>query len=404
METCPKKPKLKAMKKTMSALDKATKYTTTDLPKNIGLKELKQEGYDAIVKLTEGQAKTKLRELQLLPSRSVKERECYKCGTRFRWQKKINKHRCTNWECDTRVAQLALTYTPLWHMHRGGTMSYKTFLKALYIFALKIPQDSARHILGCGYDSAENWFRMFRLATAYAELFKGRSMHFPDGTVEFDATKTVINRSSSNKKNTHCGRFLVIYHRESGAYALEPLPDKAVLKGAPPPPESYDEVHTPIRKKVHKGHVLSADSGKAFKKTHKIHFEDKGIPYATVVHRNKQFSKVVRIPITSLSKRIRNRVALLPTTNTRTYRYKAGDNKAENTFCVVKRNLKRMNLSRNPGRASVNFLSAAWLTKNVGLEKVAKALAYYQKALTDSIPPADAYKSLDWLKSMEPMP
>jgi hypothetical protein len=278
METCPKKPKLKAMKKTMSALDKATKYTTTDLPKNIGLKELKQEGYDAIVKLTEGQAKTKLRELQLLPSRSVKERECYKCGTRFRWQKKINKHRCTNWECDTRVAQLALTYTPLWHMHRGGTMSYKTFLKALYIFALKIPQDSARHILGCGYDSAENWFQMFRLATAYAELFKGRSMHFPDGTVEFDATKTVINRSSSNKKNTHCGRFLVIYHRESGAYALEPLPDKAVLKGAPPPPESYDEVHTPIRKKVHNGHVLSADSGKAFKKTHKIHFEDKGIP------------------------------------------------------------------------------------------------------------------------------
>jgi hypothetical protein len=245
---------------------------------------------------------------------------------------------------------------------------------------------------------------MLRRAVAFTELYKGRAMKFPDGTMEVDATKSVIKKTGSKKTNTHCGRFLVIYHRESGQYCLEPLEDKDVLKGAPPPPESYDETKAPLTKKITKGHVLTADSGKAFKKVWKTHLKQKGVPFATVVHKKKQFCKLVKFPMTSLSKRIRDRVAQLPTTTRSTYRLKAADNMAENTFLVVKRNLRRLNLGRSTKNASVNFLAASFLNKNIGLEAVAKGIAFYQQSVLDKITPTAAFKSLDWLTKHEPLP
>ena len=64
-----------------------------------------------------------------------------------------------------------------------------------------------------------------------------------------------------------------------------------------------------------------------------------GVLAAWVVHKRKQFAKVVRIPLQYLSKRLRDRVAKLPTTITWFFRMKAGDQMAENTFDVIKRNL-----------------------------------------------------------------
>ena len=225
-------------------------------------------------------------------------------------------------------------------------------------------------------------------------------MTLGDGTVEVDVTKTNINRTSK-KTNKHCGRFLVIYHRESGQYALEPLEDKDVLKGAPPPPETYEEVKGPILKKVHSGHVLSSDSGGAFKKVAKLHLKGKGVVHATVVHKNKTFSRVVHMPVKALSKRVRDRVAELPTTTSRTYRFKAGDQLAESAFQAIKRNIMRLNLARSTQNASLNFLSSAFLHKHVGLEAVAKGLATYQAAILDSCSPVEAYKSAKWLTSQE---
>jgi len=299
------------------------------------------------------------------------------------------------------VRRADLAYTPLWHMQRGGTLSYVAFLKAMYVFGLKIPQDAACHLVGCGYDSIQNWYKMIRVGTAFAELHAARNMEFADGTVEVDATKTNVRRSLA-KVNVHCGRFLIIVHRETGEYALEPLADKVVKKGAPPPPESYEEVKGPMISKIHSGHVLSSDSGGAFKKVAKLHLKSKGVPHATVLHKAKNFSHVVRIPVSKLNKRLRKRVAVLPTTTSRTYRFKAGDQLAENAFGVVKRNLKRLNLNRNTARVSVSFLSAAWLQKNCGLAGVAKALQIYQQNMIDQVHPQDAYKSTAWL-SLEPM-
>eukprot|EP00973_Karenia_brevis_P092984 12415066-Karenia_brevis.AAC.1 len=63
-----------------------------------------------------------------------------------------------------------------------------------------------------------------------------------------------------------------------------------------------------------------------------------------------------------------------------------------------------MNLRGRPRTASVNYLSAAWLNKNPGIQGVVRAVNIYQDAVTDKIPPVQAFKSLSWLTSLEPDP
>ena len=385
-----------------SPLDRATAYTTAALPKKASLKELQQDSYPTILKLTEEQARLKLKALGLLPPMTF--RKCWRCGRRMaHCGRGTHALRCTGGRsCRTEVRRADVAYTPLWHMNKGGASSYKAYLNALYVYSLKIGVDSSRHLLGCCYDSAAKWSKMLRVGTAHAELHHGRDMEFPDGTVEVDATKTTVKRSKK-KTSTHCGRFLVIYHRETGQYALEPLQDKDVLKGAPPAPEAYEEVKGPMTRKIHEGHVLSSDSGRAFKKVAREHLEGKGVAYATVVHKSKQFARVAHIPVKSLSKRVRDRVAPLPTTTKRTYRFKAGDQKAEGVFQAVKRNLKRMSLGRAPQNASLNFLASSWLSRCPGLEAVAGGFAADQRAIVDKCHPADAFKKTPWLRALEPM-
>ena len=122
---------------------------------------------------------------------------------------------------------------------------------------------------------------------------------------------------------------------------------------------------------------------------------------ATVVHKKGDFSHVVKMPLSSLSLRVRSRVAQLPTTTSRTYRFKSGDQCAESTFAVIKRNLARLNLKSSGPTASLNFLSAAWLGKNPGLEGVVRALQIYRENLCNVIAPQDAFVSTLWLDQME---
>ena len=111
---------------------------------------------------------------------------------------------------------------------------------------------------------------------------------------------------------------------------------------------------------------------------------------------------MVHIPVKFLRKQLRDQAALLPTSSSRTMRIKAGDQHAENTFSVIKRNLLRLNLSRSTKKASLNFLASAWLQKNVGLEGIAKAMVIYQsEMITARANPAAMYKSTDWLRGLE---
>jgi hypothetical protein len=80
---------------------------------------------------------------------------------------------------------------------------------------------------------------------------------------------------------------------------------------------------------------------------------------------------------------------------------KSGGNSAENTFSVIKRNLTRMNFKGRTTTARLNFLSAAWLAKHCGLEGVALAIKIYQDNIIDKTNPKLAFKSVEWLRTLE---
>ena len=47
------------------------------------------------------------------------------------------------------------------------------------------------------------------------------------------------------------------------------------------------------------------------------------------------------------------------------------------------------------------MLASAWLSKNVGLKGVAKAITLYAKGMQGNIAPGDAYTNFDWLSQAE---
>ena len=396
-ETCPQNKK-KAMKR-ISAVDKKVRYTSTPAIKKVRLSRLKQISYPQLLSLTEKAAKAKIVSLKLLPRIPVKSRKCFKCGSTLTVKRLSSGSilRCTDPKCRAKLHKPSLTFTPYWHFNKGGCLRFKPFLNSMYVFGVKIPQDSGVHMIGAGEESVANHFHMLRCATAFAELHTGRATDFEDGTLEVDGTKTVIKRQGRTR-NIHTGRFLVVFHKETKQYALEPLSDAAVKKGAPPPPETVKEVKPIIKKTFRLGHVAASDSAAAFKKIFK---QMKDIPHVHVVHKKKNFAHVVKLPKKYLHKRLWKRAAKLPTTSSRTYRVKAGGNAAEWTFSALKRNLTRLNLKRATSTASINFLSTAWLTKNPGLNGVAKGLQIYQDAIRDTCEPKKAFKSLDWLRTLE---
>ena len=380
--------------------DRAVKYSTGVGPMKVRLSRLKQVSYPEIIKLTEKAAESKCKELGMVASFDVKGRMCFKCGSRLIRSRCMGKTavRCSKKCCRMTIRRFDLAYTPFWHFQKSGRLKHKPFLNSTYVSGVKVPQDSSVHLVGAGEDAVNNAYSMIRCACAFAELYTGRTTDFGDGTLDIDATKANISKASLKHHSTHCGRFLVVYHRESKQYALEPLDDKAMLKGAPPPPETYKEVRPMVKKHFRRhGHVAASDSSQGIKKAVK----ESGISHVTVVHKTKNFAHVVSLPRKFLHRRLWARAAKLPTTNKKTYRMKAGGNAAEWTFSALKRNLARLNLQRSTARASVNFLFSAWVNKSPGLEGVAKGIRIYLEQIKDTCHPKDAFKSLDWLRKLE---
>ena len=146
------------------------------------------------------------------------------------------------------------------------------------------------------------------------------------------------------------------------------------------------------------GHILATDGGQAFKKFGKCL---RNVPHLIVVHRKNKFAEVHRIPIKGLPPKLQKSIQLFPQRSSRVVRVKSGDQCAENTFSIIKRNLARLNLSRSTTRASLNFLAAAWVQKNCGVVGMLKALRIYKEWARKNLHPEKAYKDSTWLTALE---
>ena len=400
-DTCPLRSKTNRNMR-VNVKDVKTAYREVRPAAKGGLKKLKQIPYPTICAMTDPRAKRFLDARGLLPAKRLK-RTCWKCAAPMNPHRGPNDTsvRCTTRWCRTQLRRTDLAHTPLWDHAKGGRFPFAHYLRAMYQLGTKTPLDSACHHIGCSRDAAKKWYSVLKLAIAFAELYTGCVAQYPAGTLEFDGTKTLVSRSD-DKTNVHLGRFLICFHRESGSYSLRPIDDGVVLKGAPPPPETFAAAEAMMSKYVHKRHVVATDAAGGLTKASKAQRKAKGIVYTYVIHRTNQFVKVLRIPLSRLTPEMREHAMTISSTNKRFFRVRAGINLAEAAFSAIKRNLTRMNLSRSPSTARVNFLSAAWLSKNYGLEGVIKGVRLYQSHIINSkTSPMAAFKNYDWLEPEE---
>ena len=71
-------------------------------------------------------------------------------------------------------------------------MSCSEYLRALYLFSVRVPADTAVHLLGKPYYVVMQWYKKFKIATAFAEMYDGRKMVLDEGTLEVDGTTTNV--------------------------------------------------------------------------------------------------------------------------------------------------------------------------------------------------------------------
>ena len=391
-----------------SAPPKPAYSVRPDLPKRQGLRRLVQISYPEVVFLKELQAKKMLFDLGVLGKRSSVAFQCFACdgGDKQLPMTVLDRTdglllRCENPPCRIRVNHAELAWTLLWgQASTRHDVSCKDLLRTLYVYACMTGQDSAVQLTGLKEDKLDRWFHMIRVALAYTELAIGKEVLFPDGVVEGDATVTAIDRSHPNV-NVHRGRFYVLIHRDTGQWALRLLDDAQVPKGAAGPPEKYDEIKGFVTSNLRPGHLFASDSGQAQRKVGKCDLAKIQVPHATVVHRQKQFTKLFRVPLSTLPPELRKVAAEMPSTSARTMRVTAGDESAEGLFGVVKRNLTRLNLRGRPSHAAVNFLASAYLSRGSGLAHVCSGIKRYREAMTDQMHPRLAYHDVSFLTDLE---
>ena len=414
IESCPilrkRAPKAKAKKAALqksykkirrTPTYKKTPYASSSRAPPVLIKTLKQKPFTAYTNLTGKAARRELIRMGLLPKSSPASMTCWKCQETYSIASATpNEFRCWNRNCRCRIRNLDVAWTPVYHWQRGGHEIHKPLLLALYTLGIKVPTDAAQHLIGASYDTTEALMKMLKLALAYAELTRGREVRFPAGGLEFDGTSTNTDRSSSKTKSSYCGRFLVAVHRDTQEFALEPLGDVTVQKGAPPPPESLSDVGPLMDRHITEDNWVSTDSAKAFKAYIKSHLRVRGVFHATVVHKKGEYVKLVSCPLSKLSPLLRQKAALVSSTSARTAKFKAGDQFAEGLFSVVKRNMVRLNLKGVTGKASINFLACAWLKRFPGMEGVALGVKKYQDDMRGHIDPFLAFKDDSWLCPM----
>ena len=177
--------------------------------------------------------------------------------------------RCTTKACSiTRVRHAAFAWTPLACSRGKKPQAPLPFLRSAYCYALRMPQDTARHFTGLSRKAVMQHWACHAAAAAWAERKHAEKTVFTHGVVESDGTRTGLQRVSDSHVR-HNGRMLVMVARDDPS-AADPafvaMPDATVPRGAAPPPERYENVCEPVTRKLRPGTVHCTDGAQAFKK------------------------------------------------------------------------------------------------------------------------------------------
>ena len=307
-------------------------------------------------------------------------------------------------------------YSPIW----WTGLTYRTYRNAVYYFSLGLRVDQAFHALGgsktISYQQAKRLWARLQEAMAWQCVEDCEQLVFKAGEVECDVASVAVSRDRISGTSKHCGRFLILCDRTSGQRGVFWLPDKPCEAGAPPPPESFEEVLPILRRKIGKRHILMSDGAQATSKAAKF----LGVLHTKVVHAKQQFSKFEKIPAESLSpelltvaqkrrekemtvmKRpaasIMKRPAASIMKRPASLRLRVSSNQAEAQIGVIKNKL-RMNsrLKGHTTHLSRDVFSASYSQQSPGLAGVQRAMKNYMAFFQDSCSPGSAYAAGNWM-------
>lgn len=121
------------------------------------------------------------------------------------------------------------------------------------------------------------------------------------GEAEVDPAKCgVINEAG--KEHIHVGRLLAVAARDTAQKVLIPLNDRCAPSGRNPGPETLGEVHPHLQRVLVDGDVQVSNSAQAYAKSARQSMR----PAVKVSHAKLQFSKLDKLPKTTMTPRLRH--------------------------------------------------------------------------------------------------
>ena len=354
-------------------------------------------------------------------------------------EKSQSSYRCSNRTCPgerPRLYSWQYSFTPFGARLRAGhQLDCKGFLLATYLCSLRVPQDSAWHIVGRSQDYIDATYRTLRVCAASEQLERSKQMLLDPGVVDVDGTRTIGKKKIFDKRTftaaaksrmgkvlkkpaagqlkkkpasmMHGGHLLLLKHRTSDQQAVVPLPRRITAKGAPGPPESKEEVLPLLQSKLDKEkHIAGSDSSKGLQGA----FKDIGVLASQARHSLSEYTPVVKFNKKWVPRKALEALKSSSSSSTSKPMFKetrkevaivGGDQSTESLAGVIKRSLRRMNkLGRCDAKLAlehVDALAAVYFAETPGLEELLKAVAGHRKRFQDQCKPAEMYTDLSWL-------
>ena len=202
----------------------------------------------------------------------------------------------------------------------------------------------------------------------------------------------------------HRGRFLVATHRDTKEQAIIPMLARATAQDdnehARLPPEGFLETYTPASEKSRAYHIHATDGSKGFEATFKSLQQ---LHVNSAVHSRDIFTPVEIVTSTALSSATKAVASKMTKNNTakkvgHDYKIVGGDNKAEASVSVIKRQLRRVaKLQPLSGvKEHAAPMAVAWVHNNPGLDTGLIGLSQWRTAVCLRCSPNKVWKQIPW--------
>ena len=245
-------------------------------------------------------------------------------------------------------------------------------------------------------------YSCLRDIVAWSVLHHSAGVQFDHAEVDMDATKAVIDRSTSDTANIHCGRIFIMKERASGKRKVVALNAVAVSKGDPGRPERNSEVAAPISQSMMPGSIGAGDGGQAFKSC-VVKSADGKVPFVYAQHGRKprrQFTRLEKISRDDICPELQQVLQSQDRWDPQSSSVKVtgGNQAAEGAWGTSNMMQKQRCVHRGAAKrtATANMICSMFLAHSPGLVALGGVVKSWITQHVDKADPASYFSSTGW--------